>query len=524
MELPFGFTMDLAWDNSKIDFETIPQYLEAYATREFGKKGAKEIASILMELDLLVALQKYENVETSTYSYVNYLEAENILGRWRTIADKAATLYDDMEEGYKPAFYQLVYYPVKSGSVFYELQLTLGRNELYALERRNSANALASKVLEHFDEDFDLIEEYDSLLDGKWKNMMRQPKYGWTEAWVPPARDMISGLSYVQLRQNTVPALGDVGVVAEGITPPRPGLWCESCDASKPMEDDFRPAVPQLDPYSSKSRWVDLYMRGDYRVPKPWSVKPEYDWISVSPSSGTLSKDSPDQRLNVSVDWSQVPEDFNNTASVHVNSTNGDYEIFSVPVRNARVPADFSGYPETDGIISMEAPHFQDSSSTGSISLTRIPYLGSRSTSGSLALRPFRDAHDSPRDSMSTYVDYRFYLFTTSPLNATLYFNMALDTDPALNLSYSATLDDAKPNFKRLVEQPETVGDLPSSWDEAVVKGVWEVNVPFGNVTAGEHFLRYAANSPEVYLEKIVLYTTDELRPSYLGPPETTML
>ncbi|KAK2754419.1 hypothetical protein FQN54_007063 [Arachnomyces sp. PD_36] len=524
MELPFGFAMDLAWDNSKIDFSTIPEYLLAYASREFGGEDAEEIADILMELNLLLALQRYENVEPSTYSYVNYLEAENIMKRWRDITDKAQTLYDGMPEEYKPAFYQLVYYPVKSGSVFYELQLSLGRNDLYALERRNSANELASTALVHFDEDFDLTEGYDSLLGGKWKNIMRQARYGWTDSWVPPARDMISGLSYVQLRQNTVPALGDVGVVAEGTIPPNPGLWCESCDASKPMEDDFRPTVPLLDPYSPKSRWVDLYMRGDYRVPKPWSVKPEYDWISVSPSKGTLSEDVPDQRLSISVNWDAVPEGFDDIASVEVNSTNGDYEIFSVPVRNIRAPSGFKGYPETDGIMSMEGPHFQDSSFSGDVSLTRIPYLGTRSTSGSLALRPFKDAHESPEDCMSSYVEYKFYLFKTAPLNATLYFNMALDTDPALNLSYSATLDDTEPKFERLVEQPETVGDLPSTWEDAVVNGVWEVAATFGNVTSGEHVLRYSANSPEVYLEKVVLYTSEEVRPSYLGPPETTIL
>lgn len=136
--------MDLAWDNSKIDFATIPQYLEAYATREFDEKNAKDIADILMKLDLLVALQRYENVEPSTYSYVNDLEAENILGRWRDITHKGAAQYDGMEEEYKPAFYQLVYPPAKTGIVLYELKLTLGRNEFYALERRNSANSLAS--------------------------------------------------------------------------------------------------------------------------------------------------------------------------------------------------------------------------------------------------------------------------------------------------------------------------------------------------------------------------------------------
>lgn len=203
---------------------------------------------------------------------------------------------------------------------------------------------------------------------------------------------------------------GDVGVAAEGHLPPHPGLSAESTDFSKPTAGALQPTVPLMDPYGPQSRWVDIYMRGDYRVQKPWKIESEYDWLSVSPSSGVLSETCSEQRVNVSVDWSAVPAGFNETVFLYVYSTNGAFEMINVPVRNIMAPSNFKGFPESGGIISMEGPHFQNSTA-GDITFFHIPYLGTRSSSGSIALRPYKEAYASPEDCMSAYVDYRFHLF-----------------------------------------------------------------------------------------------------------------
>lgn len=101
---------------------------------------------------------------------------------------------------------------------------------------------------------------------------------------------------------------------------------------------------------------------------------------------------------------------------------------------------------------------------------------------------------------------------------------MALNTDPNLNLSFSATLDDDAPQFRVFIGQADKPGDLPPTWPSVVVDGVWTSNLTFPLVEKGEHVLRYRANSPEVYLEKIVLDTGNHVGHSYLGPPETRIL
>jgi hypothetical protein len=226
-------------------------------------------------------------------------------------------------------------------------------------------------------------------------------------------------------------------------------------------------------------------------------------------------------------------EGFNDTVEVSITSTPSPYPYFDlirIPIQNQRVPTGFCGFPETTGYISIEAPHYQRSSSLNTTlnqtpAFTHIPYLSSRTESGSIALRPYTAARASLNPSTSAYIEYSIFLFNaTSALNATIYINACLDTDPNLLMKFSLTLDDAPQNFTRVLGDPKNAGDVPPEWMSDVPNQVWTKKVSFGKVGAGEHRLRWSVNSPEVYLEKIVVDTRGGVKESYLGPPETAMV
>jgi hypothetical protein len=542
LEQPFGFAMDLAWDASKFDFSMIPNYLELYAEREFGPEHAKDIVALLMEFNHLIGMRRFEMVHPGTYSLLNYHEAERVLARWTTLADHTKALYDTVPDIYKAAYYELVFYPLVSGATYYAVNLGTGFNHQHAMERRNSANAIAQKVLQDFEYDYDLIEGFDALLGGKWEHIMSQPKLdAVTEEpriWVSPSRDIATNLSFVQLRQNMERSLGNLGIYAEGSNSPLlQGRWVASIDASMPtLPDNFSPRLPVMNPYGPSVRTIDLYMRGDYRVPLDWQLGDiPVDWLTITPSSGRLNKTTYDQRLNVTVDWAQVPEGYNKTIEVSVTSSPAPYPYFDllrIPIQNQRVPENFRGFPETAGYISMEASHFQRSSpavqnSKGNktVSFSHIPYLGSHSESGAIALRPYTMSRTSLSAATSAYVEYDIYLFNrTSALKATVYINSCLDTDPNLLTRFSLALDGTPQNLTRLLGDPKNAGDVPPEWTNNVADRVWTKAVNFGPVDAGKHTLRWSVNSPEVYLEKIVLDTRGGVRTSYLGPPETMLV
>jgi hypothetical protein len=538
MEHPFGFAMDLAWDVSKFDFDMIPMYLQLYAEREFGTEHAEDIATLLMEFNHLIGMRRFEMVHPGTYSVLNYHEAERILARWTTLADRTKALYEEIPESYKAAYYELVFYPLVSGATYYAVNLGTAFNYQHAMERRNSANAIAQQVLDQFDYDYDLVEGFDALLGGKWKHIMSQAKLdAVTEQprnWANPSRDMATNLSFVQLRQNMQFSLGNLGIYAEGSDSPiNQGRWAESIDLSMPTVG-YPTRLPVMSPYGPAVRTVDLYMRGDYRIPIDWQLGAmAVEWLSITPRSGRLNQTVYDQRLNVIIDWDEVPEGYNKTLEVSVTSTPSPYpylDFIRIPIQNQRVPADFAGFPETADYISIEGPHYQHSSSLNSIlnqtlAFSHIPYLGTRTESGSIALRPYALSRASLNASTSAYVEYSIYLFNaTSALNATVYINACLDTDPNLLMKFSLTLDGAPQNFTRVLGDPKNAGDVPPEWMSDVPNQVWTKEVSLGKVEAGEHRVRWSVNSPEIYLEKIVLDTRGGVKKSYLGPPETTLI
>ena len=529
LEMPFSFIMEMAYNMSSISFETIPDYFEAFARREFGPEGAEEIASIIMEQSRLIGRRKYESTLPWTYSFINYHETDRVLAEWRALADRVLKAREIIPESYRNAYWHHIQYPIISGYYYHEAIIGLGVNQHYGIERRNAANSVAEKTIEAFEKEYDLIEEYDQLLNGKWAGILAQPHYDMYEQvggddWKEPTKDVLTGLWYVQMRQNSTYAFGNLGIFAENThNSMLQGRSVPSADDSAPTVGRFSPTLPIMDRYG-KGVWnIDLFHRGDHRIPIKWELEIPHDWIKISPSSGEVTGTLQEQRLNITIDWDAVPEGFNEQVHVRINfNTKPWFDLIRLPVVNFRAP-DFEGFPETSGMISIEAPHFQRASEDG-VHFEHIPYLGTRSDSGALGLRPYTAAREQPDATRAAWAEYDIYLRDATNLHGVVYVNGALDTDPDLKMEYSLTLDDGEPRFARLLGDPEKPGDTPPRWLTSVADHVWIANVDFGNVPAGIHTLRWAVNSPEVYLEKICLDTRGGLVGSYLGPPETTFL
>ncbi|KAM0547258.1 hypothetical protein ACHAPJ_010520 [Fusarium lateritium] len=526
MEVPLSFSMDIAWNVSNFDFDKIPRYLEALAARDFGDEYASEIANALLRHSRLVGMRKFEITTPDTYSILNYHEAERILAEWKNLADKVLEIQNKIPENLRDGLYHLLTYPVLAGYNYHLVVIGQGRNYQSAVERRNFANSLAQEILETFEEDYDLILQYDKIADGKWAGMMSTPKFDTgVDKWHPPSRDVLTNLSYVQMRQDFDYGFGNLGIYAEGSrSAAMQGRICASIDPVNPTKGTYSPKLPPMDRYGPQTRHIDLFHRGDYRTDIQWSCNTSDPWIKVSPTSGTLSKDQPEQRLNVSIDWSQVPPDFENSTSIRVEWDSGSYfDLVSMPVRNKQAPKEFIGFPEASNYISIEGPHFQRSSK-GHVTFKPLEYLGTRSESGSIALRPYNAARKSSNVTQAAWVDYDIYIFnTSSQANATICINSGLDTDPDLPMKYSLSLVDSSKSaeFKRVLSDPEVPGDTPKDWRATVADHVWVRNVTLGKLEPGQHTLRWQVNSPEVYLEKIVVWLQGEPAQSYLGPPET---
>ncbi|KAH8674249.1 hypothetical protein BX600DRAFT_377919 [Xylariales sp. PMI_506] len=519
LEMPLTFAMNLAWNINSVGPTTIPKFFMSYAERELGARYATDVAELLLKHDRLLALRRHEHIEPDTFSIFNYCEAENIIGRYGDQERRAAQLFDLVPESRKAAFFQLVLHPIRASRIFLDLQISLRKNRLYGEQRRSSTNAMAYRVLGLFDLDWVLTEEYhhSPWTGDKWNHIMKQPHYGFpqSESWHTPYRGLVTGLSFVQSREDSTPIAGQMGVAVEGHPGVLPGLVNEECCRMQPSRNCrvHGLTMAPLSPYGATSRYFEIYSRGTRIV--QWNVSAAEDWLQFSAVSGLLKPtDGQDSRVEVTVDWNKVPKNFCGTVHIDIRSLCGDYEQVHLPLFNRHPPPYFFGAVESDGCVSIEVgsvplsdaqrPHYQS-----------LPHIG-RYPAGGIAL--------SPHTGTSVpYLEYQLFVFT-HPENITvwLYFTMALDARPLKPLAYDIIFDDAVQLETPLLGRSNS-GELPDGWSKAVQDGAWVRKHNFPLRASGEHTLQYRPLVDGLVLEKVVV-DLGGVRESYLGPPPSSQV
>ncbi|KAK1672844.1 hypothetical protein BDP55DRAFT_557530 [Colletotrichum godetiae] len=508
MEVPLTFAMSLAWDINSIGANDFANFYQTMAETNFGKDQSDQIASVWQRYDRLSALRRHEHIEPTTFSLIHYNEAEDVVHRWESLLKSAEEIYKQTPDAQKAAIYETVLHPVKASTIFTKLQVTLGRNRLYARQRRNVANKLAREVLDLFDADYALSEEFHALLDGKWNQIMSQTHYGYEETWHAPYRDMIGGLCYVQHRQRSNPVMGQMGIVIEGHEGVRPGRTNEESDRTHPSRRDLVPGVTLglMSRYGPLKRWFEIYSRGPQAT--HWKAAVPYDWVKLSMSSGTLDPDGDDSRVDVTVAWDQVPDDFEQKVLIDIRSEEGDFEQVHLPITGRRAPELFKGgFIESDGYISIPAAHCPPQD------LKALPECG-RTPEGAIALAPGAE---------SAELTYKFNAFSqTANPSLLLYFNMTLDLDPADPMSYDLQVDEGPVQTHRL--SPKT-SDLPEGWFYAVQDCAWLRRHGLGenSLDAGEHDLRIRLKHSNLILEKLVV-DLGGVQETYIGPPTSVYI
>lgn len=182
-EVPINHFFDLAYDINRFGFEDTLEWLELFAARQFGSQYATDIAEVMDTYSFLAARRKYEAVNDTTYSLINYEEADKVFAQWQSTVSRAQAINTQLSAAARPGFFELVLHPVEAGSNFYDVILSAARNRLYANQGRTSANAWAQRTLDRFAYDHQLTVQYNTQLNSKWDHMMDQTHLGYQGYW-----------------------------------------------------------------------------------------------------------------------------------------------------------------------------------------------------------------------------------------------------------------------------------------------------------------------------------------------------
>ncbi|KAF4978218.1 hypothetical protein FZEAL_5379 [Fusarium zealandicum] len=537
-EIPINHFLDLAYDTDRWGFDGTTEWVRAWAQREFGESFAGNITSILTRYGMYAARRKFELIEPHVYSVINYLEAESVLKQWSDLRKDAQAIYDALEDDFKPAFFEMLLHPILGGEIVHKIQINGAWNQLYAGQKRNSANTVIRESVELMYDDSNLTQRWNELLDGKWVHLLDQTHLGYDGYWQQPMRNTLPDLRFVQ---DTLPSLGG-----------QYGIGVEGSNASVQGDSQWHSlssndlSLPPLDPWGAKSRYIDVFHRGT--KPCNWFAAPWEPFVKLSQYNGTVGgNNGSDSRVFVTVDWDKVPK-APNTTEVFINFTGScrGFERYAsdeprviLPVINREIPENFTeGFVESDGHVSIDAADYQhiynsnssDDKKSDSPEYHIIKNYGR--TSSGVGLVPLDLEKLKVEDAPA--LEYSLYLFSNhSAANVTLYMSPAAnylgDNNP---LEYAISLfPSGEKQPKPTVVQPigpNSGSKMPEGWGDAVANSVWGLH---GNYTTssfdvpgeGAYTLRIWALFPNIIVQKIVL-DLGGVRKSYLGPPESFLV
>jgi hypothetical protein len=505
MEFPVEFFLSLARTPERWDKDHLDDFTELWATREFGSEHAHEIAGLMSAYTKFNGRRKPELIDPTTFSLTQDREAERIDDEWRALTARAEKLNAQLPADQRPAFFELVLYPLKASATVTEMYIAAGRNHLYARQGRSSANQYANQTRDLFAQDAALSAEYNhKLLDGKWDHMMDQTHIGYV-SWNDPPLNAMPAVQQVQ------PLAGaHMLVFAEDSTP-------------------FRPSLPTFDSVNRQTWRIELANRGV--EPYQFSATPSAPWIHLSKTSGTI--ESVD-RIDVTIDWDQLPSG-DNKGNIVVTQQGPNAERPTTVQIEASKPSSISdiiGFVENNGVIAIEAEHFTAKHDTAEVSWQKLPDFGG-TLSAVTALPSTAPSNSNPTQQTSACMDYRIYLFHPGTRTVEAILAPTLNFVPGRGRRFALAIDNAPLTTLDVWPANAELGNGQPDWEKAVSDGVRRVSTTVPIDQPGQHTLHLCMVDPAVVIERIVLRTKPSRPPSprfpapeesYLGPPESTDL
>lgn len=191
MELAVKTFFDMAWDFSAHDIVNINHHQARYMASLFGAEHEADFQTLLDDYYRLAwsrkpeymgwerewdAIPAREVTGPTDFSFDHYNDARQRLADYQRISDEVERLGKELPEELRPAFFEMLAYPVMAAHQMNRKFLLAQLNQ-EELEKGNMAGAnwAALQAKSAYDSIQALNRSYNTLLDGKWMGMMEVP-------------------------------------------------------------------------------------------------------------------------------------------------------------------------------------------------------------------------------------------------------------------------------------------------------------------------------------------------------------
>lgn len=495
-EIAIDFFLELAYDVNKWNQDNLDQFTLQWAEREFGSAYAADIAEITDTYRKFTGRKKSEDVNPTTYSLLNYKEAETVLAEFEEISIRAEQIYELIPEDKKDAFFQLVLYPTRASKNVVKLNIYSGLNNLYATQGRASANLYADLSEQVFREEASDTKYYNSeLADGKWRGIMSNAHIGQT-GWQTPDNNIMPRLNRIPLVSGS-----EMGIAVEG-----------SRDAYTQSGNIVR-SLPDFSVLAQDRHYIDVFnMKLD---PFKVSVTANEPWIIVTQEREIVDQDS---RIWVEIDWDQAPKGERITGRLEITGTGK-----TIPVEVVAYNPDLAMFShldemtfiESNGYVSIEAEHYSNNVAVDGLSWQKIDNYGR--TLSSMVVLPTDSSHRTPPSA--PYLEYEVYISTPGYANVKVYTAPTNNINRSRGLFYGIGFDDQRIQLVDTFPKENDAYHTSPLWSRGVMDNI-RITSTRHQLDAGVHTLRFWMVDPGVVLQKIEI-DTGGVNPSYLGAPES---
>lgn len=511
-EMQVSLFLDMAWDIGRFTADNVVSYPARWLAGIFGEAYYDRLEAMTREHLRLAFPRKPEymgwgyhwnrfdhNCEQLTdtdFSFTNYDEAQRRLEAYRQLGARAEALLHEIGDEARPAFYQLVYYPLRGAELMNRMTLGGQRNRWYARQGRAATNAVRDEVQRCYDSLQVITRGYNSLLGGKWNHMM-------------------------SMRQNYdgVSAYFNLPHLATHDAAGAPRLALQIAGEDVTGARAFH-ALPAFDNYLRRTYPVEIYNRGGGTL--AWTAHASEPWVVLSKSAG---KTADEERITVGIDWEKAPS--GNAVPAQIVFRAGEQsEKVLVSLFNPTAPsrAELRGiYVENNGCVSIPAAGCHRVRENDRIKITAVEDLCIEGPALQLGdptapLQIFR-SRDVPCAEYDFYafdagsVDVYTYVLPTFPLHADRDFRIGENTNT--DTKYSVQIDDGA-----LATPSSSHVEYSQVWFESVLRNCAVNKSTLHIDKPGRHTLRIRVGDPGIVLQKIVL-DFGGMKRSYLGPQST---
>lgn len=502
-ELGMKTFLDMAWDIDKFNFDNINNHQVDFLVSVFGEKYREDIDDIMNSYYHLGFQHKpeamgwgyewnnehaQERMTDTDFSFANYNEAEGRMQEYDRISDKSEKIWNTLPESYKPAFYELVFYPVKGAALMNKKMLTAQQNRWYARQGRAATNYLADRTKAYHDSIDYYTGKYNSLLNGKWNHMMALAP-GWTATYqkMPPVTTI------------DVPQKAEMRVFLPG--------------QDSPLGKTTLNVLPCVNPYTRKESFIELYNIGGQAF--TWNAKVSDSWIKLSRQSGTTLLQ---ERIIVSVDWSKVPVGESVTGEIDIICGSNQEKIY-LPVFNPAYPTvgELKGwYVEDNGCVSINPGKFHRKVENEDIKMKVIEGLGYENQCIQLG-EATKSVQNPRRSRQAAKVEYDFYTFNAGSVTVYTYALPVFPVNSERGTCFGIMIDDGLLKYAS-----NNAKEYSGEWRENVYRNSTINAVTLNIDKPGKHTLKLICSDPGMIIQKIVI-DMGGMKRSYLGP-ETTIV